>query len=100
MVALTAVETLLVVIVKLTLCEPDGTVTDVGTVAEELLEDKVTVAPPVGANTGIVTEFPVVEPPPTTDVGLSVNAIRLVVKTSKVAEAVPFPVAVITLDWL
>lgn len=53
---------------KLTLVEPPGTVTDDGTLAYELLEDKLTVIPPEGA-AELKATVPRQELPPTTEVG-------------------------------
>jgi hypothetical protein len=52
---------------------PAGTVTEAGTVALGLLLESVTKAPPAGADPFILTVFPAVEPPPTTDVGAKVT---------------------------
>jgi hypothetical protein len=62
--------TVFVVTVKAAVVLPAGTVTLAGTVADELLLDKVTEMPPVGAATFKVT-VPAEELPPMTKVGLS-----------------------------
>jgi len=69
-VAETADETATVVAVKLADVAPEATVTDVLTVAFELLEERLTTVPPVGAGPLRLT-VPVDGFPPTTDVGFS-----------------------------
>jgi hypothetical protein len=61
-----------VVIAKLAVVAPAGTVTMAGTVADKLLLSKFTATPPAGAACDRVT-VPVLVPPLTTDVGLTVN---------------------------
>jgi hypothetical protein len=76
-VTLVVVATLAVVTVNVALVAPTGTVTLAGVVADALLSDKVTTAPPVRAGVSKVT-VPVEEPPelpPVTVVGLMVNVV-------------------------
>ena len=61
-----------VVIVKVAVVAPAGTLTDPGTDALELLDARGTVAPPVGATDASVT-VPLADWPPRTDVGDSVT---------------------------
>jgi hypothetical protein len=68
MVAVVVVETEVVATVNLAVVAPAATVTIAGTVAYPLLEDRVTINPPVGAARLMVT-VPVDDPPPVTDVG-------------------------------
>src|SRR6476660_10540400 len=70
MVTVVLLPTAVVVIGKVALLAPAGTVTLAGTVAAVLLLDSVTVAPPVGAAPLRVT-VPVDELPPVTLVGLT-----------------------------
>lgn len=67
--------TLAVVMAKVAVVLPAGTVTLPGTVAEELLLDKATAIPPVGAAAFNVT-VPVEEVPPATDAGFSETELR------------------------
>ena len=67
-----AVDTAVVVTVKVALFAPAATDIEVGTVAIELLELSVTTAPPEGATPFKVT-VPVDDAPPETDAGLSVT---------------------------
>lgn len=68
-------ETLLVDTVKVAVVAPEATVTVEGTVADELLEDRLTAKPLDGAGPLIVT-VPVDVPPPVTDVGLRLMPVR------------------------
>ena len=72
MVAVAVAETAVVVTVKVPVVAPAATVTDAGTVALVLLEDKATDVPPLGAGPLKVT-VPVEGLPPMTDVGLSLR---------------------------
>ncbi len=65
-------ETAVVVIVNVAVLAPEATVTDAGTVAEELLDFRLTTVPPDGAAAEIVT-VPVLDTPPATLVGLTVT---------------------------
>ena len=67
-----------VVTVKLTVVDPAGTVTVNGTVAAELLLDRDTTAPPVGAGAASVT-VPVDVTPPVTLVGFNVTEATVIV---------------------
>ena len=69
-VAVVFAPTAIELIVNVALVAPAATVTEVGVVALELLDERETTAPPVGAAPFKVT-VPVEELPPTTDVGLS-----------------------------
>ena len=70
---------------------PAATVTEEGTVAELLLLDRVTAAPPVGAAAVKVT-VPVTDVPPVTLVGLTVTELKAAVATAVTArEAVWVP---------
>jgi hypothetical protein len=62
--------TVLVVTVKVAVVLPAGTATLAGTVADELVLERVTVMPPVGAAAFKVT-VPVDELPPATEAGFS-----------------------------
>jgi hypothetical protein len=75
MVAAVALETALVVTVKVAVVPPAATGTLPGTWAEELLLDRVTTAPPVGAAPVRVT-VPVEELPPVTLAGLRDTELR------------------------
>ena len=75
MVAEALVDTDFVVIVKVPLLAPAAMLMEAGTVAEVLLLDRVTLAPPVGAAAVRVT-VPVAEVPPVTLAGLTVTAER------------------------
>ena len=70
MVAVVVAPTPLVVTVKVALLAPAATVTVAGVVADALLSDKVTAAPPAGAGPLKVT-VPVEELPPVTLAGLN-----------------------------
>jgi len=70
MVAVVVAPTALVVTVKVALLAPAATVTVAGVVADALLSDKVTAAPPAGAGPLKVT-VPVEELPPVTLAGLN-----------------------------
>jgi len=82
-VAVTLAVTAVVLIVKLTVCAPAGTVTFAGNVAEELEEVKLTVVPPFGANPLRVT-VPVRDVPPTTVDGVSETEVRTAAVIAKV----------------
>ena len=71
-------DTELVVIVKLALVAPAGTVTLAGVAAAVLLSESATTAPPDGAAPVSVT-VPCEEPPPTIEDGLTLTADRLAV---------------------
>jgi len=73
-----------VLIVKVAVDAPDGTVTLAGIVADPLLEDSVTSAPPVPAAPFSVT-VPVAVFPPTTVVGDTVRLVRAGAETVKMA---------------
>lgn len=90
-----------VVIGKVAVVAPAGTVTELATVADEPLEASVTTIPPVGAGPVRVT-VPVDEAPPTTVVGLRVKALTVGALTVKIAVFDPPPlgsVAVRVTDW-
>jgi hypothetical protein len=71
------VATEVVVAVKVAVVAPAATVTDAGTwAAAELLEVKLTTAPPVGAGPSNVT-VPVEDVPPTTVAGLTLTPVRI-----------------------
>ena len=78
MVAEAVADTDCVVTVNVALLAPAAMVTEAGTVAEVLLLDRVTLAPPVGAAAVRVT-VPVAEVPPVTLAGLTVTAERAAV---------------------
>src|SRR5512137_2743438 len=69
-VAVVAVATEVVATVKVAVVAPARTVTDAGTVADALLEERVTARPPVGAAAERVT-VPVEDDPPVTEAGLT-----------------------------
>ena len=60
-----------VVIVKGVFSNPDGTVTEAGTTALGLLEDRFTTAPPDPAGSGMRTLLLVDDIPPTSDPGFN-----------------------------
>ena len=95
MAAVVLAATPIVVIVKVACVLPAGTVTEAGTVAFALPEARVTTEPPAGAATGIMTVLAVVGLPPTTEPGLKLSVISVEVLTTRLALAVPSPVAVI-----
>ena len=64
------------VIVKVAVVLPDATVTEAGTVALALLDFRVTTVPAEGAAADIVT-VPVLDTPPTIDIGLSVTELTV-----------------------
>lgn len=69
-VAIVEVATAVVLTVNVAVVAPAATVTLAGSVAEPLLLDRVTTAPPAGARLPSVT-VPVEEPPPVTDAGFT-----------------------------
>ncbi len=66
-----------------------GTVTEAGTVTEVLLEVRATTVPPWGAAANKVT-VPVLDAPPTTDVGFRVTDLTVPGLTVRTAELVVF----------
>jgi len=83
-VAITAVVTPEVVIENVTELAPDGIVTDAGTVALNVLEVKLTTAPPVPAGP-VSVAVPVAELPPISDVGeieMALSAAGLIVRVA------------------
>ncbi len=84
--------------VNVAVVAPAGTVTDAGTVAQELLEESPTVVPPVGAGRLKVT-VPIEDVPPTTAAGetVSCNWPTFVMESVAVADFEP-DVAVITAE--
>jgi len=74
-VAVALAETGVVETVKVAVVLPEGTVTEAGTVAEALLLERLTTTPPGGAALGRLT-VPVLEEPPTTEVGLRTSGAR------------------------
>jgi hypothetical protein len=78
--------TAVVVIVKVAEVAPAGTVTVAGTVAAELLDERFTTEPPVGAAFESVT-VPVVLLPPTITFGLIERPERIVGCRARVAES-------------
>ncbi len=76
MVAVTFEVTVLVVMLKLAVVSPAGTVLWLGGVAAELLDENLITAPPVGA-TPPSAAVPRLEVPPTTEIGETVNEIRV-----------------------
>ena len=83
MVADAVADTDFVVTVNAPLLAPAAMVMEAGTVAEVLLLDSVTLAPPVGAAVVRVT-VPVAEVPPVTLPGLTVTADRAAVATGAI----------------
>ena len=71
MTAVVLVATELVVIVKVVCVWLAGTMTEAGGTADELFDERVTVAPPVGAGAGMTTTLLVVGLPPRIVFGLS-----------------------------
>jgi hypothetical protein len=89
-VAVTLLDTGVVLTVKVAEEEPAGTVTDAPTVALPLLEDSVTTEPPGPARPLRVT-VPVEDVPPMTEVGLSVTLTSVAGVTVRVAVLVTLP---------
>jgi len=87
MVAAVEADTGVVVTVKVAVVLPAATVTLAGTTADELLVDKLTEAPPVGAAALRVT-VPVEELPPVTLLGLSETEFNAPVAGPTVSPAV------------
>ena len=71
MVMLAFAATAEVVIVNAVFSNPTGTVTEAGTTAFALFEDRLTIAPPVPAGKGIRTLLDVDDVPPTSVEGFS-----------------------------
>lgn len=89
------VATVEVDIVKVAEMAPDATVTDAGTVAAVLLDDKLMSVPPGPAGPSSVT-VPVEEAPPLTDVGEMENPFRTAGVTVKLAVFVLVPSEAVT----
>lgn len=85
-VAVVVLDTVVVEIVKVALVAPAGTVTEAGTVALELLEERFTATPPVGAAPVRVT-VPTEEAPPATVFG---ETVRLLSPTGLIVNVAVF----------
>jgi hypothetical protein len=85
-----SLETGVVEIAKVALVAPPETVTDAGTVALRLVEERLTTNPPVGAGPLMVT-VPAEPVPPMTEAGLRLNELTVGAETVRVVVTLALP---------